>query len=491
MVACKLNSSVGGPSKSLEGKLFLPGRKFYQTGRRGPKLCYTQGMTYVADLHIHSRYAYATSKQLSLENLAAWANLKGIDLLASADFTHPAWFRELQEKLVAVAPGLYQYRGVKFVLGTELSCVYRQGGRQRRVHILLFAPDLDTVASINSALADHGKLDQDGRPTLRLSARDLTALAMEINRECLIIPAHVWTPWYGLFGSKSGFDQLEECFLDLSSQVHAIETGLSSDPAMNWRVPQLGDRTIVSFSDAHSLPKLGREATAFEGPLGYQGLAEALAANRVAYTVEYYPEEGKYHYDGHRKCGVCQSPWVTGRQGSLCPVCGRPLTLGVLNRTRLLSQCETNRTGKIFELDSPSTSESSHQPPDGQPGVDGFVRSDQGRPPFIRLLPLQEIIGATQGLGPNTKGVQQEYRRLVSEFGSELNLLIRAEAADLVPVAGEGLARAILEARRGDIRVAPGYDGVYGKVSLKSTETDSSGEAARGGRRRFFLEADN
>lgn len=452
-------------------------------------------MTYVADLHLHSRYAYATSKHLSLENLAAWANLKGIDLLASADFTHSAWFRELQEKLTPEGSGLYQYGGVRFVLGTELSCVYRQGGRPRRVHLLLFAPDFQTVAALNRRLSNHGKLEGDGRPTLRLSARDLTALAMEINQECLIIPAHVWTPWYGLYGSKSGFDHLEECFLDMSPQVHAVETGLSSDPAMNWRVPQLAGRTLVSFSDAHSAPKLGREATVFEGPFSYQGLAAALAGNRVAYTIEFYPEEGKYHYDGHRKCGVCQSPAETLRQGGRCRVCGRPLTLGVLHRTRSLSQCEANRTGGQSEMDRSLTSDGtsdgisdgiSDGTSDHQANVpsapDGFVRSDQGRPPFIRLLPLQEIIGATMGLGPNTKGVQREYRRIVAELGSELNVLIRAEAADLAPVAGERLTRAILRTRRGKIKVSPGYDGVFGKVCLESTEesteTESFAEAA-------------
>ncbi len=460
----------------------------------------TRPMTYVADLHLHSRYAYATSKYLSLENLAAWANLKGIDLLASADFTHPAWFRELQEKLAPEGSGLYQYGGVRFVLGTELSCVYQQGGRQRRVHILLFAPDFQTVAALNRRLSNHGKLAQDGRPTLRLSARDLTALAMEINPECLIIPAHVWTPWYGLYGSKSGFDHLEECFLDMSPQVHAVETGLSSDPAMNWRVPQLAGRTLVSFSDAHSPPKLGREATVFEGPFSYRGLAEALAGNRVAYTIEFYPEEGKYHFDGHRKCGVCQSPTETFRQGGRCQVCGRPLTLGVLHRTRSLSQWEANGTGKPSEMDrqfiseetsdrtsdgtSGGTSDGSRRQANDPSAPDGFVRSHQGRPPFIRLLPLQEIIGATLGLGENTKGVQREYRRLVAELGSELSVLIRAEAADLTPVAGERLARAVLQARRGDIQVAPGYDGVFGKVSLKSTETENTGETGKGSNRR-------
>ena len=275
-------------------------------------------MVYVADLHLHSSFAYATSKDNTLENLAAWAKVKGIDLLASADFTHPVWLRELRTKLADDGPGLYQFGGVHFVLGTEVSCVFQQNGRNRRVHVLLYAPDFHTVDRINEVLANYGNLQSDGRPTLRLSARDLTALVLDTNPNCIIIPAHVWTPWYGLFGSKSGFDYLQECFLDLASQIHAVETGLSSDPAMNWAIPELEDKTIVSFSDAHSASKLGRELTAFQGDLSYHGLAHALANEGVAYSVEFYPEEGKYHWSGHRKCAVRQSPQDTAAQGSLC-----------------------------------------------------------------------------------------------------------------------------------------------------------------------------
>ena len=289
-------------------------------------------MPYVADLHLHSSFAYATSKHITLESLAGWAKVKGIDLLASADFTHPVWLRELRAKLAEDVPGLYRFGEVHFVLGTEVSCVFQQNGRSRRVHLLLLAPDFDTVDRINGALANHGNLQSDGRPTLRLSARDLTELALEINPNCMVIPAHVWTPWYGLLGSKSGFDALEECFLDLAPHIHTVETGLSSDPAMNWAIPGLEGKTIVSFSDAHSAPKLGRELTAFEGDLSYPGLTGALANQGVAYSVEFYPEEGKYHWSGHRKCAVRQSPQETADRGTRCPECHRPLTLGVLHR---------------------------------------------------------------------------------------------------------------------------------------------------------------
>ena len=401
-------------------------------------------MDYLADLHLHSSFAFATSRDITLENLAAWAKVKGIDLLASADFTHPVWLRELRAKLTDDGPGLYRFGGVHLVLGTEVSCVFPQNGRSRRVHVLLLAPDFDTVDRINALLAKYGNLQSDGRPTLKLSARDLTELVLDVNANCIVIPAHVWTPWYGLFGSKSGFDYLEECFLDLTPQIHAVETGLSSDPAMNWSIPELEDRTIVSFSDAHSAPKLGRELTAFQGDLSYHGLADALAHQGVAYSVEFYPEEGKYHWSGHRKCAVRQSPQDTAEQGTRCPACHRPLTLGVLHRIG----------GYAGEGDT------------GRRDPDGFVRSKQGWPPFIRLLPLAEIIAETWGRGQATKGVQREYQRITSELGSEIQALIWAKADDLISVAGEKLAEAVLRARVGDIQVDPGYDGLYGKIRI-------------------------
>ena len=406
-------------------------------------------MTYLADLHIHSSYAYATSKALTLENLAAWARFKGLDLLATADFTHPRWFAELESRLSpAGGDGLYEFEGVWFVLGTEVSCVYRQGGRVRRIHVLLFAPGLEAAARLNRALAAHGKLGQDGRPTLTMSARDLTALVLDVDPACLVIPAHAWTPWYGVFGSKSGFDSLEECFLDLTPAIAAIETGLSSDPAMNWGVPELRSRAILSFSDAHSLPKLAREATAFNGPLTYAGLAGAIAANDVAFTVEFYPEEGKYHYDGHRKCGVSRAPDFSQTERlpdrDTCPVCRKTLTLGVLHRVM-------SRTPEPVVV---------------RAGPDGFVNSPDGRPPFIRLVPLQELASQVLGKGVATQQVQRVCVNVVRELGGELTALIKSPFSDLAAVAGEAMAAAVLQARVGDIRVEPGFDGVFGKVSL-------------------------
>lgn len=410
-------------------------------------------MPYFADLHLHSPYAYATSKSLTLENLAAWARLKGLDLLATGDFTHPVWFGELQEKLepAAEAEGLYQFGGVKFVLGTEVSCVYNQAGRHRRIHILLFAPSLETAAKLTGALAVYGKLDLDGRPTLGISARDLAELVLGVNPECLVIPAHAWTPWYGVFGSKSGFDSLSQCFLDMTPAIQAIETGLSSDPAMNWGVDELSDIAILSFSDAHSLPKLSREATAFNGPMTFNGLTNAIDRNDVAFTVEFYPEEGKYHYDGHRKCGVSRAPDLSDPDFETCPVCSRPLTLGVLHRVKALSRRGVE--AHFWE--------------------DGFIRSPEGRPPFIRLVPLQELVAQVFGRGIGTRTVQTTYMKIVRELGGELDVLISGSFQDIEAAAGSGIAEAVLHSRAGEVQVEPGYDGVFGKISLPNQNSAS------------------
>ena len=401
-------------------------------------------MTYVADLHLHSRYAMGTSSRLSFESLAGWARRKGVDLLASADFTHPAWFEETRAKLRDDGDGLFTYDGVRFALGTELSCVAPQGGRSRRVHVLAFAPGFEAVSRINARLADYGRLDADGRPVLRMTPRELLLTLLDADPRCMLIPAHAWTPWYGVYGSKSGFDSLEECFGDAAGHVHAIETGLSSDPAMNWQVPELDSRAIVSFSDAHSPQKMGRELTVFGGAPSYDGLAEALRSQRIEYTVEFYPEEGKYHHSGHRKCGVSLSPRDVGINGTRCPVCGRPLTLGVLQRVEELGTAAAN----------------------AGPGADGLVRSDSGRPPFRNLVGLAEILSQALGVGANTKTVRVCYDRLVSEVGSELAVLVDATPDDLERIAGERVAEGVGRVRSGDLTIEPGYDGRYGSVRI-------------------------
>ena len=398
---------------------------------------------YAADLHVHSPHSRATSRELTLPNLARWARLKGIDLLATGDFTHPTWLAELRENLTETSEGLYAYDGVSFVIGGEVACMAEQGGRKRRVHALIFVPGLDAAERVNAALAKLGDLASDGRPVLRASPRQLLSLLLEVDERCILIPAHVWTPWFGLYGSKSGFDSLAECFGDYAPRILAVETGLSSDPAMNWRISELDDVAIVSFSDAHSLPRLGRELTVFDGDLSYGGLLESLRTQSIAYTVEFFPEEGKYYHSGHRKCGVRLTPGEAVRHGGRCPECGRKLTLGVAQR--------------VEELAS--------RPAPAQTREAGLVCGQTGRPPFRPLIALQQLIAENVGRGVNTKGVRAEYLRLVCEFGSELALLVHAPVGDVALAAGESFAQAVDNVRRGRVGLEPGYDGVYGRVS--------------------------
>ena len=410
--------------------------------------------SFVADLHVHSPYAFACSKALTLDNLAAWARRKGIDLLATGDFTHPAWAAELRANLVAGADGLYEYGGVRFVPGTEISCVYRQGGRVRRIHMLTLMPTLDAAADFTRRLSLYGNLSSDGRPTVSLSARDLLALALDCHPEAIVMPAHAWTPWYGVYGSRGGFDSLEECFGDLAHLITAVETGLSSDPAMNRAVPELDTRSIVSFSDAHSLGRLGRELTAFAGELSWDGLVAGLRDAGVAFTVEFYPEEGKYHYSGHRSCGVVYGPADEAANGTDCPVCGRPLTLGVLHRVSRLAERPIGDELK--------------------PDARGLIESDDPHPPFARLIPLQEVIAAVRGVGVNTRRVMREYDAVIDQVGNELATLLYASESDLLPVAGETLTEAIMRARTGEVTVEPGYDGIYGTVKPVSESLAAS-----------------
>jgi len=410
--------------------------------------------TYTADLHTHSSYAYATSPQLDFPNIAHWAKLKGIDLLASADFTHPAWFARTRDTLTDLGNGLFEYGGVNFILGTEVSCVARVGGRSRRVHLLAFAPSFQAVANVNARLAATGaKLDGDGRPTLTITPRDFTAIMLDADPRCFVIPAHVWTPWFGLFGSKSGFDSLEECFDDMTPHIRAVETGLSSDPAMCWRVPDLDRLSIVSFSDAHSLPKLARELTVFNGEPSYDGLVAALESQDIAYTLEFFPEEGKYHNSGHRKCGVSMDPGGVASNGRACPKCGRRMTLGVTQRVEELAA----RPAETFAA------------------ADGMIASapngsvDANRPPFRSLVSLDQVLSEAIGVGVNTKRVRTAYTTLVDAFGSELTVLLDApipQVAIALQPHGPRVAEAISRIRAGDIHIQPGFDGQYGTVKI-------------------------
>jgi len=393
----------------------------------------------------------ATSRALDLESLSEAAERKGVQLLSAADFTHPEWRRELAEKLVDDGTGLYQLKSAypnapQFVLGTEISCVWRDPpvtGRGRRVHLLLFAPDFAAVDALIARFEPHGALASDGRPLLKLSVHDVASLVMDAGERCEIIPAHVWTPWYGVYGSKSGFDSLEEAFGEHAGRIHAIETGLSSDPEMNWAVPELVNRALVSFSEAHSAANVGREVTVFEMEPTYDGLMDAIATQSIAETIEFFPENGKYHLDGHRSCGVRLSPSESAELGGKCPTCGKTLTLGVLNRIDSLSA-----NAKSSQLDD-----------------DGLVRGTGNRSPFRRVVPLRDLVAAVEGVGKNTKTVGRAVDKLIEQCGSELTVLINATSRELQNATTDEITAAIMSVRRGDLEIEPGYDGVYGVVS--------------------------
>ncbi len=402
-----------------------------------------------------------------LSTMAEWAKRKGINLLGSGDFTHPLWWRELKTQFKEVGEGIYRLsegeQAVNFILTSEISCVYSQGGKGRRIHLVVLAPSLEVAYKINQELERRGfNLSSDGRPILGFSARNLVELLKGIDEKITIIPAHIWTPWFSLYGSRSGFDSLEECFGDMSQYIRAIETGLSSDPAANWQIRELDDRQIVSFSDAHSPEKIGREMTVLENASGREGsfsftdITEALEGRKgsrwkIAYTIEFYPEEGKYHYSGHRRCGICRSPEETERLGIMCPVCGKPLTLGVMHQVRSKAQ------GRKLKI----SKETDRQ------GVE-WIRniSVPQRPPYVKLVPLLEILSQSLNAGISTRKVVNEYNNLTTRLGSEREILLRIKGEEIKRVAGPRVWEGIKKVRGGDIVVAPGYDGQFGRVRV-------------------------
>ena len=406
-------------------------------------------MKFVADFHLHSKYSRATSQEMNLENLDKWAQIKGIKVLGTGDFTHPEWFKELKEKLKEEERGLFKLKDghseTRFILTTEISCVYSKGGKVRKIHIILFAPSFEVVEKINAHLGWVGNLKADGRPTLGLDAKELAKIVLSISSDCLIVPAHIWTPWFSLFGSRSGFDSLEECFEEYSEHIFAGETGLSSDPAMNWRVSALDKITLISNSDSHSPSRIGREANVFDTALDYFSILEAIKKKdkeKLLYTIEFYPEEGKYHYDGHRLCNIRMSPEESKKTGGICPNCGKPLTIGVLNRVEQLA-------------DRP----------------EGFV--PQNAIPFKRLVPLEEIIAQALNVNKIAKQVRRDYQNLIKIFGSEFNILLSVSKEDLEKVAGPKIAEGVIRAREGRVIAEPGYDGVYGKIRVFGEEKEN------------------
>ncbi len=396
----------------------------------------------IADLHIHSRYSRATSKEMIIPKIAEYAKLKGIGMVGTGDFTHPEWLKELKRNLKDTGNGIYEYNGVKFILNVEVNNIYTKRGKLRRLHILIFAPDFSTVDKINEYLGRYGKLASDGRPILSLDVYDMFKVLLDISPDIFIIPAHIWTPWFSLFGANSGFDSLEECFGDLQDKFFAVETGLSSDPAMNWLWSCLDKYTLVSNSDAHSPSRLGREVNVFKEDLNYYQLRDVLKnkdKEKFLYTIEFYPQEGKYHFDGHRKCGVRLSPKEARFNNNLCPVCSRNLTIGVLHRIEALSDRD-----------------------------EGYVPEDAI--PYKRLIPLEEVIAEAKGCGRDTVGVKNEYRRLCNIFGNEFEILLNTPIDELKSNTEEKIAIAVDRVRRGDVVINPGFDGEFGKVKIFEEE---------------------
>jgi uncharacterized protein (TIGR00375 family) len=399
-------------------------------------------MEFIADFHLHSKYSRATSQKMDLENLDKWAKIKGILVLGTGDFTHPFWLKEIKEKLEEAEPGLFKLENssnkTRFILTTEVSCVYFKKGKQRKIHLIIFAPSVEVCERINNYLKLYGNLEADGRPTLNLDAKDLLKIVLNVSEDCLVVCSHAWTPWFGIFGSKSGFDSLEECFEDYSKYIYSIETGLSSNPPMNWRLSTLDRITLISCSDAHSPSHIGREANVFNCELSYFEIVKAIKEkdkNKFLYTIEFYPEEGKYHYDGHRNCGVSFSPKETKKYKGICPVCGKPLTIGVLNRVEQLA-------------DRP----------------EGFV--PENAIPFKSLIPLEEIIADALGQSVGTVEVEKEYKNLIEKFENEFNVLMNVPRSDLEAVTLPEIAEGIIRAREGKVFIEPGYDGVYGKIRI-------------------------
>jgi len=397
-------------------------------------------MRVISDFHIHGRFSRATSKQLDIPNLEKWARIKGLNLLGTGDFTHPVWLKEIKSCLTDDGSGILKTEsGFGFILQTELSSIYTQDGKGRRIHNIVLAPSIEVVEQINTELLKHGRLDYDGRPIFGIPCPDLVEMLKGIDRDIEVIPAHIWTPWFSLFGSKSGFDSVEECFGDQAKHIFALETGLSSDPAMNWRLSALDRYTLVSNSDCHSFwPwRIGREANVFEmEKLTYDSFVRVLKekdTKRFLYTIEVDPAYGKYHLDGHRACNVTLEPREAAKYRNLCPVCGRPLTIGVLHRVEEMA-------------DRPS----------------GFV--PKGAVPFKSLLPLSEIIAKAKGVdSPASQKVWAVYNKLVGAFGSELAVLLDARKEELERVTGKRLSEMIIQVRDGNVRIRPGYDGVYGQ----------------------------
>ena len=407
-------------------------------------------MKMIADLHIHSRFSMATSKEGTPENLDFWARKKGISLIGTGDFTHPVWREELKERLVSEGNGLYRLRdeyvkeesrkfpgeGTRIVVSGEISSIYKKNGKTRKVHNVILLPGLEAADAMAQRLEKIGNIHSDGRPILGLDSHDLLEMMLDVCPEGILIPAHIWTPHFSVLGAKSGFDSVEECFEELAPYIHALETGLSSDPAMNWRISKLDRYQLVSNSDAHSPSKLGREANLLDIDCSYEGLYRAIQTGEgLEGTVEFFPEEGKYHFDGHRKCGVSLSPVEAERLGGICPVCGKKLTMGVDHRVEQLAD-----------------------------RAEGFVKKDGKK--YESLVPLPEVISTCMGYSAASKKVQGCFEQMIQTLGTEFDILRNVPSEDIKSCAGERIAEGIENVRTGNVKRIPGYDGEYGKIEL-------------------------
>lgn len=406
-------------------------------------------MSFIADLHIHSSYSIATSRDISPETLYKWAQLKGVTVLGTGDFTHPSWLSELKGKLEPTGNGLFtlkkKYRGIDsevpdrckgevyFLLSSEISCVYKKGGKVRKVHNLLYVPGFDEAERLNRELSKIGNIKADGRPILGLDSKELLRTSLDVSQDSILVPAHAWTPHFSVFGSGSGFDSLEECFEELAPHIYAIETGLSSDPPMNWRVSSLDRITLISNSDAHSPQKIGREANIFDTELSYYGIMEAIKTGKgFLGTIEFFPEEGKYHYDGHRNCKTRLTPKDTIKNKGLCPSCGKKVTIGVMHRVEELSDRD-----------------------EGSRPV--------GSPPYHSLISLKSLISVVLGSGEGSKKVDVGYMNILGTLGPELGVLMETPV-EKIKGENPSIALAVSNMRAGRVKVEPGYDGEYGKV---------------------------
>jgi len=414
-------------------------------------------MKFYADLHIHSKFSRATSKNLTLEELHRWAQLKGLNVVSTGDFLHPAWFKEIQTKLEPAEEGLLKLKPVyakkidseiprscsgevRFILSVEISSIYKRLEKVRKVHNVVFVPSLEVAQSLQKTIEKIGNIRSDGRPILGLDSRDLLEIVLKSHPQSFLVPAHIWTPWFSMLGSKGGFDKMEDCFGDLTKHIFALETGLSSDPLMNWRLTQLDSCVLISNSDAHSAPKLGREANIFDTEFSYAGIYNALSDEKdkgFLGTIEFFPEEGKYHYDGHRDCGVRLTPKETKKNKGLCPKCGKPVTVGVMARVEELADRPEGKKSARFR-------------------------------PYKSLVQLETIIAEGKGLGATSKPVQELFYRMLSKLGNEIGILNNVPLTAIEEIGGALLAEGIRRMREGKISIAAGYDGEYGKIKLFS-----------------------